>query len=299
MSLRQSTHDPRMQAAILLVPALAIYAVFALYPMLNVVILSFQKWNGLDANRQFVGMANYSAIFTRDPVFWVAFRNTVIWTLMSLIFPPLVGLLLALSLNQKIFGRNGLRAIFYLPVIIAPIAVATMWKWMYDPFFGLFAQLLTSWGMQGWIKDWLGNKDIALYSVFVAYLWQTVGFSMVLFLAGLQNVSQTLVEAARIDGAGRWAVFKHVTLPALRPTITIVLVLSIISSLKAFDIVYGLTGGGPAQSTQMLALWAFTQAMQIFDFGRGAAISVVLLLITMAVVIPYLRWTQRHEEVES
>ncbi|ANL38445.1 ABC transporter permease protein (plasmid) [Rhizobium phaseoli] len=299
MSLRQSTHDPRMQAAILLVPALAIYAVFALYPMLNVVILSFQKWNGLDANRQFVGMANYSAIFTRDPVFWVAFRNTVIWTLMSLIFPPLVGLLLALSLNQKIFGRNGLRAIFYLPVIIAPIAVATMWKWMYDPFFGLFAQLLTSWGMQGWIKDWLGNKDIALYSVFVAYLWQTVGFSMVLFLAGLQNVSQTLVEAARIDGAGRWAVFKHVTLPALRPTITIVLVLSVISSLKAFDIVYGLTGGGPAQSTQMLALWAFTQAMQIFDFGRGAAISVVLLLITMAVVIPYLRWTQRHEEVES
>lgn len=299
MSLRQSTHDPRVQALILLVPALAIYAVFALYPMLNVVILSFQKWNGLDPQRQFVGLANYSAIFTKDPVFWVAFRNTVIWTLMSLIFPPMIGLLLALSLNQKIFGRNGLRAIFYLPVIIAPIAVATMWKWMYDPFFGLFSQLLTSWGMQGWINDWLGNRDIALYSVFVAYLWQTVGFSMVLFLAGLQNVSQTLVEAARIDGAGRWKVFKHVTLPALRPTITIVLVLSVISSLKAFDIVYGLTGGGPAQSTQMLALWAFTQAMQIFDFGRGAAISVVLLLITMAVVIPYLKWTQKHEEVKS
>ncbi len=299
MSLRQTTHDPRVQAFILLVPALAIYAIFALYPMLNVVVISFQKWNGLDPQRPFVGLANYTAIFTRDPVFWVAFKNTVIWTLMSLVFPPLVGLLLALSLNQKIFGRNSLRAIFYLPVIIAPIAVATMWKWMYDPFFGLFSQMLTSWGMQTWIKDWLGNKDIALYSVFIAYLWQTVGFSMVLFLGGLQNVSQTLVEAARIDGAGRWAVFKHVTLPALRPTITIVLVLSIISSLKAFDIVYGLTGGGPAQSTQMLALWAFTQAMQIFDFGRGAAISVVLLLITMAIVIPYLRWTQKHEEVES
>ncbi|MGO7733609.1 carbohydrate ABC transporter permease, partial [Rhizobium johnstonii] len=95
----------------------------------------------------------YQAIFTRDPLFWVAFRNTVIWTLMSLIFPPMVGLLLALSLNQKIFGRNGLRAIFYLPVIIAPIAVATIWKWMYDPFFCLFSQLLTSWGMQGCIND--------------------------------------------------------------------------------------------------------------------------------------------------
>lgn len=299
MLSKQLSHDTRVQAAILLVPALVIYAVFALYPMLNVVVLSFQKWDGLSPDRQFVGLANYVAIFTRDPVFWMAFRNTVLWTVMSLIFPPAIGLLLALSLNQKIFGRNSLRAIFYLPVIIAPIAVATMWKWMYDPFFGLFNQLLINWGMQDWIQDWLGNKDIALYSAFVAYIWQTVGFSMVLFLAGLQNVSQTLVEAARIDGAGRWAVFKHVTLPALRPTLTVVLVLSIISSLKAFDIVYGLTGGGPAQSTQMLALWAFTQSMQIFDFGRGSAISVVLLMITMVIVIPYLRWMQKNEEHEQ
>lgn len=299
MSSKQLSHDTRVQAAILLVPALVIYAVFALYPMLNVVVLSFQKWDGLSPDRQFVGLANYVAIFTRDPVFWMAFSNTVLWTVMSLIFPPAIGLLLALSLNQKIFGRNSLRAIFYLPVIIAPIAVATMWKWMYDPFFGLFNQLLINWGMQDRIQDWLGNKDIALYSAFVAYIWQTVGFSMVLFLAGLQNVSQTLVEAARIDGAGRWAVFKHVTLPALRPTLTVVLVLSIISSLKAFDIVYGLTGGGPAQSTQMLALWAFTQSMQIFDFGRGSAISVVLLMITMVIVIPYLRWMQKNEEHEQ
>lgn len=299
MSLKAIIQTPRSQAAILLIPALAIYGVFALYPMIDVIIMSFQKWNGLDPERRFVGFSNYSAIITADPVFWVAFKNTIIWTLLSLVIPPVVGLLLALSLNQKIFGRNSLRAIFYLPVIIAPIAVATMWKWMYDPFFGLFNQLLTNWGLQSWIQDWLGNKSIALYSVFVAYVWQTVGFSMVLFLAGLQNVSQTLIEAARIDGAGRWAIFKHVTLPALRPTMTVVLVLSIISSLKAFDIVYGLTGGGPAQGTQMLALWAFTQAMQIFDFGRGAAISVVLLLITMTIVVPYLRWMQKTEELES
>ena len=203
MSLRNHTHDPRLQAFFLIAPAMAIYAVFALYPMLNVVVLSFQKWNGLDPQRPFVGIANYQYIFAHDPVFWVAFRNTVIWTVMCLVFPPMVGLLLALGLNQKIFGRNALRAIFYLPVIIAPIAVATMWKWMYDPFFGLFSQMLTSMGLQTWIKDWLGDRNIALYSVFVAYLWQSVGFSMVLFLAGLQNVSQTQVEAARIDGAGR------------------------------------------------------------------------------------------------
>lgn len=289
----------RVQAAILLAPALLIYATFALYPMVDVIVLSFQRWNGLDPDRRFVGLANYRNIFTRDPVFWVAFRNTVIWTMMSLVFPPLIGLGLALSLNRRIFGRNSFRAIFYLPVIIAPIAVATMWKWMYDPFFGLFTRMLTSLDLQNWILDWLGDRTVALYSVFVAYLWQSVGFSMVLFLAGLQGVSATLVEAARIDGASRWNIFRHVTLPALRTTITIVLVLSTISSLKAFDIVYGLTGGGPAQSTQMLALWAFTQAMQIFDFGRGAAISVVLLLITLTVVVPYLRWMQKREEIEE
>jgi raffinose/stachyose/melibiose transport system permease protein len=298
MTPRKLLSDTRMQAALLLGPALIVYAVFALYPMIDVVGLSFHRWNGLDASKEFVGVTNYVDIFTKDPVFWGAFRNTVIWTMMSVVFPPMIGLLLALGLNQPIFGRNSLRAIYYLPVIIAPIAVATMWRWMYDPFFGLFVEVLTSIGLQSWVQDWLGNRDIALYSAFVAHLWQSVGFSMVLFLAGLQGVNRTLVEAARIDGAGRWNVFRFVTLPAITTTITIVLVLSIISSLKAFDIVYGLTGGGPAQSTQMLALWAFTQSMQIFDFGRGSAISVVLLSITLAVVIPYLRWTQKREESE-
>ncbi|HEY8577260.1 MAG TPA: sugar ABC transporter permease [Devosia sp.] len=296
MTAKALVTHPRSQAVLLLGPALIIYAVFAIWPMIDVVILSFQRWNGLDPAREFVGTANYVDIFTKDPVFWVAFKNTIIWTVLSVIFPPLIGLLLALGLNQPIFGRNSLRAIFYLPVIIAPIAVATMWRWMYDPFFGLFGQVLTQFGLQRFIQDWLGNRDLALYSAFVAHLWQSVGFSMVLFLAGLQGVNKTLVEAARIDGAGRWNVFRFVTFPALKTTITIVLVLSIISSLKAFDIVYGLTGGGPAQSTQMLALWAFTQSMQIFDFGRGGAISVVLLLITLAVVIPYLSWTQKREE---
>lgn len=296
MAERAILSNNRAQAALLLGPALVVYVVFAVFPMLDVIWLSFFKWNGLDPVKTYVGTANYVDVFTKDPVFWVAFRNTVIWTALSVAIPPMIGLALALGLNQPIFGRNSLRAIYYLPVIIASIAVATMWRWMYDPFFGLFGQILTSLGLQAWVPDWLGNRDIALYSAFGAYVWQSVGFSMVLFLAGLQGVNKSLVEAARIDGAGRWAVFRYVTLPALRTTLTIVLVLAIISSLKAFDIVYGLTGGGPAQSTQMLALWAFTQSMQIFDFGRGSAISVVLLAVTLAVVIPYMRWSQKREE---
>jgi raffinose/stachyose/melibiose transport system permease protein len=294
LSLRKSS---QAQGLILIAPALAVYCAFAVYPMLNVVALSFMRWNGLTATSHFVGLDNYVAVFTRDPVFWTAVRNTVLWTAMSVVFPPAIGFLLALALNQNIPGRAPLRALFYMPVIIAPIAVATMWRWMYDPFFGLFNAVLTAVGLQGLIQDWLGDRDIALYSMFVAYVWQTVGFSLVLFLAGLQNVSTTLVEASRVDGASRFQIFRYVTLPALRPSITIVLILSIINSLKAFDIVYGMTQGGPAQSTQMLALWAFTQAMQLGDFGRGAAISVVLLLITTAIVIPYLRWMRgSHRE---
>ncbi len=296
MSNTDLFQTPRGQAIVLMAPALAVYSLFAIWPMIDVVILSFQNWNGIREDRDWVGLQNYYHILYNDPVFWVAFRNTVIWTVLSVVFPPLLGLLLALGLNQRLIGRAPLRAIYYLPVIIAPIAVATMWRWMYDPFFGLFTQMLTDMGLSSWAVDWLGDKDVALYSIFVAYVWQSVGFSMVLFLAGLQSVDKSLIDAAHIDGANRREIFKYVTLPALRPTITIVLVLSTISSLKAFDIVYGMTGGGPAQSTQMLALWAFTQSMQIFDYGRGSAVSVVLLAITLVIVVPYMRWSQRREE---
>lgn len=277
-------------------PALVIYTVFAIWPMVEVFIVSFQKWNGLTEMRPFVGLDNYVYVLNSDPVFWTAFWNTVRWTILSLIFPPMIGLMLAMGLNRSLLGRAPLRAIYYLPIIFAPIAVATMWRWMYDPFFGLFARLLTDAGLGNSIPDFLGDRDIALYSVFIAFVWQQVGFSMVLFLAGLQNIDKSLVEAAELDGAGRWQVFKHVTLPALAPTITIVLVLSLIHSLRAFDIVYGLTGGGPAEATQMLALWAFQQSMEAFEFGRGGAISVILLLVTLSIIVPYIRWSQKRED---
>lgn len=286
-----------MQGYVLLAPALIVYLLFAVYPMIDVIRMSFSSWNGLSPQAKFVGLANYRAVMTQDPVFWGALWNTLIWTTTAVIVPNLIAFGVALALNQNIPGRSGLRIVFYLPVIIASIAVATIWKWMYDPFFGLFNGLLTSWGLTGWIMDWLGDKKIALWSVFVAHVWQSVGFSMVLFLAGLQSVSTTLIEAARIDGAGRWGVFRYVTLPALVPTMTVVFVLSLTNSLKAFDIVYGMTGGGPAQSTQMLAMWAYTQSMQLGVFGRGAAVSVVLLLITLVVVIPYMRWMFKREDM--
>ena len=189
-------------------------------------VLSFQKWNGLDADAAFVGLANYRYIFTEDPVFWVAFKNTLIWTALCRDLPdadrPPAR---ARPQPDASSAAATLRAIFYLPVIIAPIAVATMWRWMYDPFFGLFSQVLTNWALRARSRTGSATAKIALYSVFVAHLWQTVGFSMVLFLAGLQGVSQTLVEAARIDGAGRWASSATSPCRRSRTTITIVLIL--------------------------------------------------------------------------
>lgn len=296
MSKARASLRPDLQGYILLAPALIVYLLFALYPMLDVIRMSFSSWNGLSPESKFVGLNNYHAVLTQDPVFWGALWNTLWWTGLAVIVPNIISFVLALALNQNIPGRSSLRVVFYLPVIIASIAVATIWKWMYDPFFGLFNSLLTSWGWDGWIMDWLGDKKVALWSVFVAHVWQSVGFSMVLFLAGLQSVSTTLIEAARIDGAGRWGVFRYVTLPALKPTLTIVFVLSLINSLKAFDIVYGMTGGGPAQSTQMLAMWAYTQSMQLGDFGRGSAVTVILLAITLLIIVPYMRWMSQRPE---
>lgn len=150
--------------------------------------------------------------------------------------------------------------------------------------------------MPSWIQDWLGDPTIALYSVFVAFVWQSTGYSMVLFLAGLQTVPQELVEAARIDGASPWQVFRNVILPALRPTLTVVLVLTVISSLKVFDLIVGMTGGGPAQSTQVLALWSYSQSFLNHNFGAGNALAVILLVVTLALVLPYLVWTLKEDD---
>jgi len=277
-----------------LLPALVIYAVFALYPMVNALELSFYDWDGVSVERNFVGVQNYIQIFTQDPVFWTAVKNSLIWVFLSLLVPTMVGMLLALALNQRIFGRTSLRAIFYLPAIIASIAVATIWGWMYNPILGVINASLKSLGMNSAIQDWLGDPKIALYSIFVAYVWQSSGVAMVLFLAGLQGVPEELKEAARVDGANNWQIFWHVIIACLRETFIVVIVLTIINSLKVFDLIVGMTSGGPGQSTQVLALWSYTQSFGLHDFGNGMAIAMVLLAITLIIVIPYLIWTSRE-----
>jgi raffinose/stachyose/melibiose transport system permease protein len=205
-----------------------------------------------------------------------------------------MGLGLALLLNRRMRGRNLFRTTFYLPAVLAPIAVAAMWKWIYDPNFGVLNRVLGLVGVDAIGRAWLGDPDTALHATFVASVWTVVGLNMVLFLAGLQNIPRELTEAARIDGANTTQVFRHVTLPGLRPAIVVVVVLTIINSLKAFELIVGTTGGGPAQQTQVLALWSYTQSFANHDFGAGNAVATVLLVLTLVFVLPYLGWSMRH-----
>ncbi|TXR55770.1 carbohydrate ABC transporter permease [Quadrisphaera setariae] len=280
-----------------LVPAAGLYVAFLVYPMLDAVRLSFFSWNGFRTSEpEFVGLRNYVRMLTNDPVFYTALSNSVIWVVLSLLVPMLLGLLLALALNRRMIGRNLFRSVFYIPAVFASITVAAMWRWIYNPTVGSLNQFLEAVGLASWQQQWLGDPKIALYSVFVASVWQGVGFSLVLFLAGLQQVPAELVDAARVDGANRWQVFKAVTIPALRPTTAVVIILTIINSLKVFDLIVGMTGGGPAQSTQVLALWSYQQSFSNHDFGQGGAIATVLLVLSLCLVVPYLVRTLKAEE---
>lgn len=281
-----------------LAPALAAYLVFVVGPMIESVRLSFFEWSGFQgAPQEFVGLKNYVRIFTQDPVFWTALSNTIIWVILSLIIPVTLGLVMALALNRPLFGRNAFRSLFYIPGVLAPIAIANMWRWMYNPNFGVGVTLAEMFGAP-WLAEiqWLGDKNIALYSIFAAFVWQIAGTNMVLFLAGLQSVVPEHVEAAKLDGANAWQVFRNVTLPALRPITVVVVVLTIINSIKVFDLIVGMTGGGPAQQTQVLALWSFTQSFGNHQYGMGNAIATVLLVITLVIVVPYMVWTARQEK---
>lgn len=306
--LRESLNPPRREisrkrlrldgnsAILFLLPGVLIYVIFVFYPILNAFYLSFFRWDGISPDSAFVGIDNYVRIFTQDPTFWTALRNSALWVVLSLIVPTSLGLLLALALNQRIWGRSFFRTIFYLPAVIASIAVAAIWGWMYNPSLGVINSLLQALGQGGLVQDWLGNRNIALLSVFVASVWASAGTNMILFLAGLQGVPRELVEAARVDGANSLQVFSNVTIPTLRPTFVIVFSLTIISSLKAFDLIYGMTYGGPGDSTQVLAMWGYFQGFQYRNFGIGMAIVMVLFAITLVIVVPYIRWASKEDQ---
>ncbi len=276
-----------------LAPALAIYTVIVVYPMIYSSYLSLFRWDGISPKKVFVGLQNYVTLITQNEVFWIALKNNAAWLVAALLLPTSIGLGFALLLNSKFRGSHIFRSIFYFPAVLSLAVVGLIWTWIYHPDLGLLNQALSASGLPGWRRNWLSDPQIALYPVIIAATWNAVGLPMLLFLAGLQTVPEELLEAAEIDGAGPIRRFVHVTFPLLRETTLIVLAITAINALKAYDIVYAMTNGGPANRTQLLSTWMYFLTYNYNTVGQGTAIAVILFLITLIFAVPYIRFMTR------
>jgi raffinose/stachyose/melibiose transport system permease protein len=285
----------RLLPWLFLAPALLIYTVVVVYPMVYSSYLSLFRWDGVSPTKVFVGFENYVTLITTNEVFWTALKNNAIWLVAALLLPTSIGLGLALLLNLKFRGSAVFRSIFYFPAVLSLAVVGLIWTWIYHPELGSANQMLGALGLKALERNWLGDPQIALYPVIIAATWNAVGLPMLLFLAGLQTVPTELLEAAKVEGAGPIRRFLYVTFPLLRETTLIVLAITAINALKAYDIVYAMTNGGPANRTQLLSTWMYFLTYNYNTVGQGTAIAVILFTLTLIFAIPYLRIMTRNQ----
>lgn len=268
-----------------LMPGALVYLTIIVVPAFYSLYLSFFKWNGVAPVKRFVGLGNYINLITKDVVFGIALRNNIIWVLLSLCVTASLALLFAMLINKRFAGRTLVRGVLYFPYILSGIVVSIIWNWVYHPQMGLLNSIM---GVIGLPKQtFLADTSTALICVFIASFWHSVGQPMILFLAGLQTIPNELMEAAFIDGASKPQVFTRITIPMLSETFVIVFATQIIQSFKIYDMVRAMTGGGPAQSTQTLATWMITQTYSFTSIGTGTAIAWFMVIILMAIVVPY------------
>lgn len=263
-----------------LLPALALFAVFVVYPIIYNVQASTLNWDGVNPGI-FVGFDNYVKLF-QDPTFLITLRNSAFWIPLTIIPQALIGFLLALALNRGIFASTAYRALFFIPAILSPVVVGIVWQRIMDPFNGVFTEVGKATGMTWMGGNWLSDPNTAIFAVIFVNVWMWTGFSMLFYLAGLQLVDTSVLEAAKIDGANGFQTTVRITFPLLKSTHLSLLLLGIIGSLKTFELVYVLTQGGPAHASEMLPTYAFQQAFQLQSVGYASAISVVLIVIAVA-----------------
>jgi raffinose/stachyose/melibiose transport system permease protein len=274
------------------VPALLIYSVFLIYPAIRTVRLSFTNWDGITPEWKQVGFRNYDRLLHNEIVH-LALKNTLQWSVAIIAIPSVLGLFLAVALNEEFRGRALFRTIFYAPGVLPLVGVALIWGWIYNPQTGFLNQLLTKIGLDGLSQPWLGQPSTALWATIVAGVWVRTGFPMLLYLAALQAIPKDLFEAARIDGATGWRVFRDITFPQLAPTHVVVLALSVIDSLKVFDLIYAMTYGGPGNDTQVIGTWVYFNIFNFNKAGYGSAIAVVGASISLLIGIPYVLYQAR------
>ena len=259
-----------------ILPMLVGLLIFRLIPIGFSFGISFTSWNIFSPPR-WIGFDNYRTLL-QSPAFWEVARNTVVF---ALVFVPVVmglGLSLALLVNQKLRGSTFFRGVFFMPYITSIVAVALAWKWILATRFGLLNNALMDWFGVQHPPSWLGDPRYALFAVAFVLAWQSAGFQMLLFLAGLQNIDESLKEAAMIDGASRGQVFRFITLPLLSPITFFVLIISLIASSQTFEVTYALTGGGPQRASTTLAFYIYQNAFVHFQMGFASSLAYTLLL---------------------
>jgi multiple sugar transport system permease protein len=263
-------------------PALVLLAGVTIYPLFYVLYLSLQRRLLIFNISRFVGLDNYTFLL-KDDRFWNAIRNTVYFTFVSVSLELVLGLCLAVLLNRSFRMKGLMRAFVLIPWAVPTVVSAKMWEWMYNSDFGVLNYLL------GTKVNWLGSPAWALNAAIFMDVWKTTPFVVILLTAALQVIPAELFQAARIDGAGRWQSFRRITLPLLRPVILVVLIFRTLDAFRVFDAVYVLTGGGPANATETLSIYAYKVLFQTLQFGYGSTLAVVVFLCTAGMSIVYMK----------
>lgn len=278
---RRTSQSARHRLALLFIfPSVALYGTFVLYPFLTSLYLSLVEWNGIAPEKRFVGLGNYIAL-AGDTVFWSAVSHNLIWMAFSPAVAISLGLLVAVLLWRKPRGFTIFRTFFFLPQVIGAAVIGLIWRFMYDPRRGIINEIANATGLSFLSHGWIADSSTALGAVIAADVWASVGFFMVIFLSGLQNVNNELLEAATLDGANALQRFWHVIIPQLSPVLTMVTVLAIIGSLNVFDLIWAMTQGGPGNATEVIGTYTYTKAFEESNIGYGAALTIVMTALAL------------------
>ncbi|MYJ88094.1 MAG: sugar ABC transporter permease [Rhodobacteraceae bacterium] len=281
---------------VFLAAPIAVFSILVLWPLFSSFFYSFTNWNGFNPNYKFVGFDNYAKIWT-DRLFLNAIINTFVWMVAAILLPTLLGLSFALLIDSNVPGGKVFKSIFYLPICLSAVVVGQIWTWIYQPDWGLLNTLINFFLAEPINYPWLAKPDTSLGSVIIAWSWQQTGLSMVIYLAGLTSISEELLEVCEIEGTSTWQKIRLVLVPLLTPATVVVIALSVINSLKGFDILYIMTGGGPFHSSDTLAMHMYNESFKKYMMGYGSAISVVLFLLALVIIGIYFRELRRLDEI--
>ncbi|WP_010495750.1 carbohydrate ABC transporter permease [Paenibacillus elgii] len=269
--------------AIGLLPATLIFVFFAIIPIFWSAYYGFFDWKGIGAAK-FIGFENYMEV-VRDPIFWLSFKNNMLIVAASVFGQIPIALILALVLTSSSLFQRMIRALVFMPMVLSSVVVGIIWSYIYHPQIGILNFLLDALGLESWKMQWLSDPKISMYMLMIPIIWNYIGPYMIMFIAALQNISPEIDDASRIDGVGPVRKLFSITLPMIWDTIKVAVVLCISGSLKAFDLIYVMTNGGPAHSTELLASYMYNNTFNVFRFGYGSAVSTAIIILSLLLIL--------------